>query len=153
MRLATHRYSWGNAIVRNAWFAVCVAAFVAVFLPGSAGAQDQSLKLELNRVEQQGEACRLDWRLTNESAANIRDLTIEFVLFDKGGVNIGRFSVPFGALLAHKSTLRSFGLRPLDCSPIGEVLVNEVTSCEADNGLNCLAAIAVSSRSEVRLTR
>lgn len=113
----------------------------------------QSLSLELNRVDQQGEACRFDWRISNASSSNIEDLTVEFVLFDREGVNIARMPVPFGSLLPNKTYLRSFVLRPFECAPVGELLVNEVTSCVAEDALDCLAAIGVSSRAEVKLTR
>lgn len=133
-------------------FAIGLVAALVVWLPGQS-AWAQSLDLELNRVDQQAEACRFDWRITNASPTNIEDLTVEFILFDRQGVNVARMAVPFGGLLPNKSYLRSFILRPFECASVGEALVNDVTSCVADGGLDCLAAIAVSSRADVKLSR
>ena len=132
--------------------AMGLTAALVLCLP-SQEATAQSLRLELNRVDQQGEACRFDWRITNGSAANIEELTVEFVLFDRQGVNIARMPVPFGALLPDKSYLRSFVLRPFECAPVGELLVNDVTSCVAAGDIDCLAAMDVSSRAGIALTR
>jgi len=68
-------------------------------------------------------------------------------------VNIARMAVPFGKLAAGKSVLRSFQLRPFDCGLVGEALVNDVTTCVADPALDCVSAIAVSSKDPIPLTR
>jgi len=139
--------------VKKSLVGFCLVLAAAVVLTSGANAQEGTLSLELNRVEQQDDACRFDWRLTNGSSVSIRDLGVEFVLFDKTGVNIARMPVPFGALLPNKAYLRSFMLRPFECDTVGEALVNEVTACEADGSFDCLAAISVSSRSAVTLSR
>lgn len=127
-----------------------LAGFVWI---GAAQAQEATLMIELNRVDQQSEACRFDWRITNRTTSRIDDLTAEVVLFDKAGVNIARMAVPFGKLAASKSVLRSFQLRPFDCGLVGEALANDVTTCVADPALDCVSAIAVSSKDPIPLTR
>lgn len=130
-----------------------VAVGLFVGLSGAAYAQDQKLSVELNRVDQQGEACRFDWRVTNRTESGIDDLAADIVLFDQAGVNIARMVVPFGALAREKSVLRSFQLRPFECARVGEALLNGVAQCVADPPLDCLAAIAVSSRASIPLSR
>ena len=129
------------------------AVFTLTILGSPAQAQEGSLSLELNRMDQQAEACRFDWRISNRSPSLIQDFTADFVLFDKEGVNIARMSIPFGALAREKSVLRSFQLTPFDCALVGEVLFNEVAACTADPELDCVAVIGVSSRATVPLTR
>jgi len=129
------------------------AGFALAVLGSPAQAQESSLSLELNRMDQQGEACRFDWRVTNRSPSSIQDFAADFVLFDKQGVNIARMSIPFGWLAREKSVLRSFQLSPFDCALVGEVLFNEVAACTADPELDCVAVIGVSSRATVPLTR
>ena len=129
------------------------AVFALAVLGSSAQAEEKSLSLELNRMDQQGEACRFDWRVTNRSPSSIQDFAADFVLFGKEGVNIARMSIPFGALAREKSVLRSFQLSPFDCDLVGEVLFNEVVACQAEPELDCIAAIGVSSRATVPLTR
>ncbi len=155
LTLGAHRMIGGARSVKYRLVGVClVLAFAGAMLFAEASqAQEGGLSLELNRVEQQGEACRFDWRISNRSTVNVRDLTVEFILFDKAGVNIARMPVPFGGLLPNKSYLRSFVLRPFDCDPVGEALVNEVTTCDADGSFDCTAVIAVSSRAAVKLSR
>jgi len=141
--------------VRSWWTAGWLLAGILGGLVGTnaATAQEPGLMLELNRVEQQGDACRFDWRLTNRSDARIDDLAVEFVLFGTDGVNIARMPVPFGAVAANKSTLRSFVLRPFECARVGEALANEVTRCVAEPAFDCVAALTVSSRTAIALSR
>ena len=135
-------------------FALGLAAVFALTILGSpAQAQEKSLLLELNRMEQQAEACRFDWRVSNRSPSRIQDFAADFVFFDKDGVNIARMSIPFGTLAREKSVLRSFQLSPFDCALVGEVLFNEVAACTAEPALDCVSAVAVSSRAAVPLTR
>ena len=148
-------FAWGIGKLRSSKTIMLglTAALLLTNFGHLAHAQEKSLLLELNRMEQQVEACRFDWRVSNQSSSRIQDLTADFVLFDKEGVNIARMSIPFGTLAREKSVLRSFQLSPFVCTTAGEVLFNDVAACTADPVMDCVAAVRVSSRAAVRLTR
>jgi hypothetical protein len=143
----------GDSHLKNSLNAIGVAVGLILVFWNAASAQSPPLSIELNRVDQQGQACRFDWRVTNRSASHIGAITAEFVLFDKAGVNVARMAIPFGALPVDKSVLRSFQLRPFDCTQVGEALLNAVLECVAEPTLDCVAAIGVSSKDPIQLTR
>jgi hypothetical protein len=45
--------------------AALVGLAMAVTWISASNAQDKKLLIELNRIDQQAEACRFDWRITN----------------------------------------------------------------------------------------
>jgi hypothetical protein len=109
--------------------------------------------VELNNLEQADKACRVTFVVTNGLAAEIGELALETVLFDRANV-VQRFVVlKSGRLPAGRTRVRQFDLPELSCDRIGRILVNDVTECSAAqmSPAACIAAVAVSSRAKVGL--
>ncbi len=109
------------------------------------------LDVELNRLEQTDGGCRLTMMFTNGLPASIDALSIEAVLFDSEG-RVERFLLlKTRPLATGRTRVQQFDVRDIACGMIGRALLNDVTECDGE-GLNpamCLAAINVTSRSEV----
>ncbi|WP_342643507.1 hypothetical protein [Rhodoligotrophos ferricapiens] len=118
-----------------------------------ADAKDASLDIELNRLEQRDNACRLSFVYRNRLGADLANLQLEAVLFDKDE-RVERFLVLSSkALPAEKIRVQQFDIAGLDCKGLGSVLVNDVKACEGE-GLEpakCLAELALSSKTDTKL--
>lgn len=140
---------WGRRLAAAG--VVCAATTGIMVSP--AGAQDGEIAIELNRLEQRDDSCRLTLVFTNRLGQPIETLEIETVLFDKER-RVERFVVfKPRPLMPGKIRAQQFDLADLDCGRIGSVLVNDVTACEAGDldEAGCLARIAPDSRAEVQL--
>lgn len=141
--------TWGRRLAAAGL--VCAAAAGITVSP--AGAQDGKIAIELNRLEQRDESCRLTLVFTNRLDQRIETLEIETVLFDQER-RVERFVVfKPRPLMPGKIRAQQFDLADLDCGSIGSVLVNDVTACDAGDldEAACLAHIAPHSRADVPL--
>jgi len=122
------------------------------FAQGGALAQETgpaTLSIELNALEQTGDACRLVFVARNGLAQDIAGLVIEAVAFDAAG-GVARIALfDFAQLPAGVPRVRQFDLPQIPCDSIGSLLVNGVLSCEGPAA--CAAALTFSSRTDVEL--
>lgn len=110
---------------------------------------EPSLLIELNRIDQVGEACRLTFLVDNRSGADVTAISLETVMLDVDGV-VDRLTIfDFGALPDSVPRVRQFDLPDLSCDALGRVLVNGVADC--DPALACTARLEFSTRTEVEV--
>jgi hypothetical protein len=135
------------------------AAATAAMLLAVAAAQAQEPRsqgrvgLELNKLEQVDDACRVYLVLRN-SAAAYDSFKLDIVLFDAGGVIARRVAVEAGPLPPGRPTVKLFDVQGLPCERIGSFLVNDVLECRpARDAADCLALIEASSRTDVEILR
>jgi hypothetical protein len=111
----------------------------------------ETVTIELNKLEPQGEACRAYLVVKNTGEQAFDSLKLDLVMFDKGGVVAKRLAVQAAPLPVGKTSLKVFDVEGHGCADIGSILLNDVLDCtpapEAPGG--CLARIAVSARGEV----
>jgi hypothetical protein len=121
------------------------AAALAVAIPLAALAQGAASRatVELNRLEPQGEGCRIWLMLRNPAPLAHPRVRFDLVLFGRDGVVARRMVVDAGALPAEKTMARIFDVPGLACEAIGAALLNDVPSCGAED---CLALFATASR-------
>jgi hypothetical protein len=136
-------------------FAAGAAAMLLVV--AAAQAQEPRSKgrvgLELNKLEQVDDACRVYLVLRN-SAAAYDSFKLDIVLFDAGGVIARRVAVEAGPLRPERPTVKLFDVQGLPCERIGSFLVNDVLECRpARDAADCLALIEPSSRTDVEILR
>lgn len=124
----------------------------AVLLHGAAArADDGTIGIELNRLQQVEDACRISLVFTNRLEQPVETLSIETVLFNAQGA-VERFLVlksnPLGP---GKIRAQQFDATGLACESIGRLLLNDVKECEGADLTRqaCLEAIEPSSRTEV----
>jgi hypothetical protein len=129
-------------------FILC-AAITAIGL-GYARAQEasQPIRLELNRLEPQGESCRAYLLVDNGKGEAFKSLKVDLFALDSDGVAQRRLAVEVGPLPARKTQIRLFDFAGLACSRFGRVLLNDVLTCESASGPHeeCLARIETASR-------
>jgi len=113
-----------------------------------ASARKMPLRLELNAVTQADKTCRLSFRITNNMKASVEDMALELVLFDWNGATERFVVVRTGAIPEGRSRVRQYDMPDLDCTLLGNVLLNDISECTGP-GLDaklCLDQVAVASR-------
>jgi len=132
--------------------AILLAA--AVGLGGAAAAQEASkIPLELNRLEQDGDVCRVYLLVKNPDDTSMEAFKLDLVFFDKDGVIRNRLYVELGPLAGAKTAVRLFDIPNAQCDALGSILVNDVVACADASGakLACLPRLELSSRTETTL--
>jgi hypothetical protein len=83
--------------------------FVCLF-PIFTSAQQPGVILELNKLEDVGEACRIYLLVEEQSGVTFEKLDADFVLFDAYGIIIKRYLVPLAPIAGGQSRVRLFDL-------------------------------------------
>ncbi|MBO1075325.1 Tat pathway signal protein [Roseomonas marmotae] len=129
--------------------AFCTLALAASGWAAPAAAQQaQSLGIELNRLEPQGENCRVWMVARNPTSEAINPLRLDLLMFGKDGVIARRLALDIGPLPENKTQARIFDLVGLGCDSIGSVLLNDVLACgpTPEGRADCLPRLTLSSR-------
>ncbi len=107
--------------------------------------------LELNRVQQQSQSCRLYLLVRNAGAVHLDRLTLDLVFFDRDEIIDRRFSVEAGPLPGEKTSLKQLDVPDLSCADLGGLLLNDVSTCGAAAEIEggCLAMVALRNRTDV----
>ena len=127
---------------------------LAAMLAAPATAQDAAkFPLELNRLEQDGDICRVYLLVKNPEASAIRDFKLDLVFFDKEEIIRNRLYVELGPLPGAKTAVRLFDIPQSNCAALGSILVNDVVSCADESGaeLQCLNRLELNSRTDAEL--
>ena len=129
---------------RRGAVAVCLA-LCAWCLPAAA---QQSMKIELNKLESVEGACRAYMVFENTTSNAFDSLKLDLVMFDPNGVINKRLAVEGGPLPAGKTSVKLFDIKGVSCAEVDRVLLNDVLSCQGSIGeLNgCLDEIETTSR-------
>jgi hypothetical protein len=90
------------------------------------------LKLQLNRLEPAGEACRVTLLVDNGKGGALKSYKVDLFAFDTEGVAQKRVAVELGPLPARKMVVKIFEFPGIACPRIGRVLLNDVLACEGD---------------------
>lgn len=141
----------GFARVRGLAAGFVVAAIIVVTGISAAQAEPAegpAVRLELNRLEPQGEACRVYLLIRNASGEAYRSYKLDLFAFDTGGVAAKRLAVETGPLPAGKTLVKLFDFADLPCARFGQVLLNDVLTCETASGPRpgCAASVVTASR-------
>jgi hypothetical protein len=134
---------------------LCIApAATAVWASEPAPAKStRAIALELNRLDDAGQGCRMSFVMRNATGVAIEALIIELVLFDGEGRVASVISIDPGLLPVGKTRVKQFDVAGLACRGVGRLLVNDVPVCKGE-GLEpaaCLAALEPTSRTGVPL--
>jgi hypothetical protein len=118
-------------------------------------AEAPSVSVELNKLEPTGSNCRAYLVVNNESSTGLKAFKLDLVLFQNDGVIGRRFAVDLAPVRPNKRSVKLFDIEGTSCEGIGSLLINDVMECEAETGQvdDCLAAVSVSSLSQVKLTK
>lgn len=138
--------------VRRSLIAGLAAAFAGFTLAGApARGEEAGIGVELNRLQDVKDACRISLVFTNNLEKPVQELSIEIVLFNADGA-VERFLVlKSNPLPEGKIRVQQFDAEGLGCKTVGKVLLNDVPACRVEGVERgaCLEAIRPSSRTGV----
>jgi hypothetical protein len=124
-------------------------------MPGAGAAQDGSLEIELNKLEDTDEGCRSLFVFDNRTGHELHRFRIDLILFDPKGVYKKQLLLDMAPLEDEKKTLASFLLGEWPCDQVGSILINGLPQCDngAGEAVECVDMLEVGSRSEVPLEK
>lgn len=108
-------------------------------------------RLELNRLEPQGESCRAYLMVDNAGGEALKTLKLDLFALDTDGVAQRRMALEAGPVPANKTLFRLFDIAGLACPKLGRLLLNDVMACEGAAGPreDCAAQIETRARGAV----
>jgi len=138
----------GRPPVRRPLNRIALTAALLAGLGAAALAADGGVRVELNRLEPRGDACRAHLLLESATTRAFESLRLELVLFDEDGVVTRRVAVETAPLPAGKTSLEAFDIDGLACAAVGRVLLNDVLACADAEGpvRDCLSRLEVAAR-------
>jgi hypothetical protein len=106
------------------------------------------ISIELNRLEAQGNNCRVWMLLRNPGQEAVDPLRLDLLMFGKDGVIARRLALDVGPVPEQKTLARIFDLAGQSCDSIGSVLLNDVLACgpTPETRAACLPRLALASR-------
>ncbi|MBY8977091.1 hypothetical protein KHP62_14835 [Rhodobacteraceae bacterium NNCM2] len=137
----------------SGWILRRAAPVLALLIPVAGHAADGNVRVELNKLVPQDNACQAYILVENGSAKSFSTLTLDLVMFDPDGIISKRLAVDLAPLRAGKTSVKVFGIDAIACDGLSRILVNEILSCEADGAAQsaCLDMIETSARGSVEL--
>ncbi|MCL6284227.1 hypothetical protein M3P21_11885 [Ruegeria sp. 2012CJ41-6] len=129
------------------------SVFPLAVLAQSADGPASRLSVELNAVQDVGEACRLSFLVENLTGTTIDEAVLETVIFDTAGGVVTLSLFDFRDLPVGRPRVRQFDLPGMACNAVGRALINGSSSCivnGAESGV-CQEALSLSSRVDVEL--
>jgi hypothetical protein len=113
------------------------------------------LKIELNRLEPAGEACRTYMLVDNSRGPALKSLKVDLFAFDTEGVAQKRLAVELGPVQEKKTVVRLFDFAGLSCPKIGRLLLNDVLACEGGDATRetCLERIEPATKTSAAFDR
>ncbi len=135
------------AIVTNLLRSTLVGTIVVASI-GPALGQESSLRVELNRLEPQGDNCRTYLLIDNSKGDALLSLKLDLFALDTDGVAAKRLAVEVGPVPEKKRLIKLFDFAGLACPQVGSILLNDVIACEGSQGPreDCLSAIEPASK-------
>lgn len=114
-----------------------------------------SLKIELNRLEPAGEACRTYMLVDNSRGPALKSLKVDLFAFDTEGVAQKRLAVELGPVQEKKTVVRLFDFAGLACPKVGRLLLNDVLACEGGDATRetCLERIEPATKTSAAFDR
>ncbi|TDH39084.1 hypothetical protein E2A64_08375 [Pseudohoeflea suaedae] len=110
--------------------ALAAAVMLSAPVMSANAAPEASVDIELNRLEQNGEACRMTFVTRNGLSADLESSGFEMVVFDAKGLVKMMTVFDFGALPAGKTVVRRFDLPDTGCESVSRILVNGAARCK-----------------------
>ncbi|KQP42336.1 Tat pathway signal protein [Methylobacterium sp. Leaf104] len=147
-------------IVARPGASVLAALTMLAGLTATVGAQDGKaaappLKLELNRLEPAGDACRTYLVVDNSRGPALKSLKVDLFAFDPEGIAQKRLSVELGPVQDRKTMVRLFDFPGIACPKISRLLLNDVLACEGGEASRetCLDRIETESKTSATFVR
>lgn len=130
-----------------------VLTLVALLLAGTGWAQ--TIAIELNKFEDQENACRAYMVFRNGTEQTLESFKLDMVMFDQDGLINRRLALDVAPLRADKTSVKLFDIEGLSCSSINQILINDVIECAASGAEtpDCVELLETSSRNQTTLIK
>ena len=118
-------------------------------------AAPEGVRIELNRLEDQGSSCRAYLVIANPGEVAFSGFKLDLVIFDRSATIVRRLAVDLAPLRSGKTNVKVFDIVDTGCGAIGSVLVNDVLDCRDANGNvpDCVQRVSTSSKLAVSLSK
>lgn len=118
-------------------------------------AETRALEIELNKVEQRKQTCRVYLFAQNKTQQEFTSFKLDVVLFNQNGIIQKNMAVNIAPLPVAKKIVKAFDLKNLECDSIGSLLVNRIINCETvtNDSLNCLSLLQLSSKNKIPFSK
>ncbi|WP_338066939.1 hypothetical protein [Rhodosalinus halophilus] len=137
---------------RTAMLVVIVGTALAVWGP-QAQAQERPLTVELNKFEAGEEGgCRAFFLFRNRGERTFDGFEMSLAILDARGVIDRLLTIDAAPLPAGRTTLKLFEIPEIACDSISEVLLHDMTACNAQNEgpADCFGLMELVSRTSAR---
>ena len=126
-----------------------------VGLLGAATLWAQNIGIELNKFENQANACRAYMVFRNTTDQTFEAFKLDMVMFDQEGLINRRLALDVAPLRADKTSVKLFDIEGLPCDDINQILINDVIECAASGEGNpdCVGLLETSSRNATALIK
>jgi hypothetical protein len=123
------------------------------------------IPVELNKLEPLAAdppGCRVYFVVSNPEHEPFVQLRLDLVLFGTDGVITRRLALDLGPLPAQKTAVHLFDLAGVACDSIGQILINDVLSCQTGDQApasadaerkECLDRLTTSSKAKAPLVK
>ena len=114
-------------------------------------AEVDALSIELNDVAPADGGCRLTFLVQNALGSDLTNLALETAVLTTEGQVQQVTLFDFGDLPDQRPRVRQFDLPDLPCESVGQVLVNDIASCEGLETGACETGLVLSTRTDIDL--
>ena len=155
LRIPLYRRRVGRIALDTAACFVLSALLVVSALAQDATEKAAPLKLQLNKLEAAGEACRVTLVIDNSKGAGLKSYKTDLFAFDTEGVAQKRVAVELGPLPPRKTTVKIFDFPGIACNKVGRVLLNDVLACDGGDAAReaCLERTETENKAGVPFDR
>ena len=114
---------------------IAIAGALLTAAPVAAANQESpGIAMELNKLEQREQACRVFLLLDNTTDHAFTELRLDLVFFAADGAIANRLAVNAAPLGAGKTVAKVFDIEQPRCGELSRVLFNGALACEVDGG-------------------
>ena len=133
----------------------CVYTIMLTLLCAGEVDAANGISIELNKVEPNNGLCRVYLVISNMSENSFSEFELDIVMFGTDGIISKRLAVNLAPLRPNKTAVSLFDIPDLGCADIGRVLINDVISCQDNDGerADCIDLIDASSQSSISMVK
>ena len=155
MTLPDRSFLHGRALTALASGLVAAALAVPATAQEAAGEKPAPVKLQLNKTETAGDACRITMVVDNSKGAALKTFKVDLFAFDTEGVAQKRVAVDLAPIASHKTSVKIFDFPGIACAKVGRILLNDVLACDGGEGARegCLERTDVESKAGISFDR
>ncbi len=128
--------------------------FMLIMSCSAAFAAQDSIEIELNKLEDKDNSCRAYLVFKNQTDSHFNEFKLDLVMFGSDGIISRRLAVDSSPLRANKTSVKLFDIEGQSCEAISLILINDVLSCrDAYERDDCVDLIEASSKGNVSFVK